>query len=68
MDVTGEDENVHVSTPIRAMSSAIEELAARAGRLSLRLAADSFPAGVASPLQAPSRTETYVEAVFGGIQ
>ncbi len=28
VDVTGDDENVHVSTPIRAMSSAIEELAA----------------------------------------
>jgi len=28
VDVTGEDETVHVSTPIRAMSSAIEELAA----------------------------------------
>jgi hypothetical protein len=28
VDVTGEDENVHVSTPIRAMSTAIEELAA----------------------------------------
>lgn len=28
VDVTGDDETVHVSTPIRAMSSAIEELAA----------------------------------------
>jgi hypothetical protein len=28
VDVTGENENVHVSTPIRAMSSALEELAA----------------------------------------
>lgn len=28
VDVNGDDETVHVSTPIRAMSSAIEELAA----------------------------------------